>query len=84
MQETLSLKNKQTKPGMEMHTFNPITWEAEAGGGQGQVGLQSEFQDSQDYTEKPCLNKQTNKQKEPIDICNLVDVLLKRKIVLGF
>jgi hypothetical protein len=39
--------------------------------GQGQPGLQSEFQDSQDYTEKPCLEKQnktnkknqTNKQK---------------------
>jgi hypothetical protein len=29
----------------------------------GQPGLQSEFQDSQDYTEKPCLEKQTNKQK---------------------
>jgi hypothetical protein len=31
---------------------------------QGQPGLQSEFQDSQDYTRKPCLktNKQTNKQ----------------------
>jgi hypothetical protein len=32
---------------------------------QGQTGLQSEFQDSQGYTEKPCLkqtNKQTNKQ----------------------
>jgi hypothetical protein len=31
---------------------------------QGQPGLQSEFQDSQGYTEKPCLktNKQTNKQ----------------------
>jgi hypothetical protein len=31
----------------------------------GQPGLQSEFQDSQGYTEKPCLktNKQTNKQK---------------------
>jgi hypothetical protein len=32
---------------------------------QGQPGLQSEFQDSQDYTEKPCLKKptnQTNKQ----------------------
>jgi hypothetical protein len=29
----------------------------------GQLGLQSEFQDSQDYTEKPCLEKQkTNKQ----------------------
>jgi hypothetical protein len=25
----------------------------------GQPGLQSEFQDSQDYTEKPCLEKQT-------------------------
>jgi hypothetical protein len=28
----------------------------------GQPGLQSEFQDSQGYTEKPCLKKQTNKQ----------------------
>ena len=29
----------------------------------GQAGLQSEFQDSQGYIEKPCLkNKQTNKQ----------------------
>ena len=27
----------------------------------GQPGLQSEFQDSQGYTEKPCLEKQTNK-----------------------
>jgi hypothetical protein len=41
----------------------------------GQPGLQSEFQDSQGYTEKPCLKKtkpniqtktkQTNKQKTP-------------------
>jgi hypothetical protein len=30
----------------------------------GQLGLQSEFQDSQGYTEKPCLEKQTNKQKK--------------------
>jgi hypothetical protein len=29
----------------------------------GQPGLQSEFQDSQGYTEKPSQNKQTNKQK---------------------
>jgi hypothetical protein len=28
----------------------------------GQSGLQSEFQGSQGYTEKPCLEKQTNKQ----------------------
>ena len=30
----------------------------------GQPGLQSEFQDSQDCTEKPCLEKQTNKQTD--------------------
>ena len=41
------------------HAFNPSTWEAEAGGllSLGQPGLQSEFQDSQGYTEKPCLQK---------------------------
>jgi hypothetical protein len=44
-----------------VHAFNASTWEAEAGGFL--TGLQSEFQDSQDYTEKPCLEKQTNKQK---------------------
>jgi hypothetical protein len=35
----------------------------------GQSGLQSEFQDSQGYTEKPCLEKQnkTNKQKKNCD-----------------
>jgi hypothetical protein len=30
---------------------------------QGQPGLQSKFQDSQGYTEKPCLKKQKQKQK---------------------
>ena len=30
----------------------------------GQLGLQSEIQDSQGYTEKPCLKKTKNKQKE--------------------
>jgi hypothetical protein len=29
----------------------------------GQPGLQSEFQDSQGYTEKPCLKKKQKKQK---------------------
>jgi hypothetical protein len=48
-----------------VHTFNPSTREAEAGGflSLRQPGLQSEFQDSQGYTEKPCHEKQTNKQK---------------------
>jgi hypothetical protein len=31
-------------------------------GRQRQTDLQSEFQDSQGYTEKPCLKQQTNKQ----------------------
>jgi hypothetical protein len=35
----------------------------------GQPGLQSEFQDSQGYTEKPCLEKQTNKKRQ--GICTL-------------
>jgi hypothetical protein len=29
-----------------------------------QPGLQSEFQDSQSYTEKPCFEKQKNKNKK--------------------
>jgi hypothetical protein len=52
---------------MVAHAFNPSTREAEAGGflSQGQPDQQSEFQDTQGYTKKPCLektNKQTNKQ----------------------
>jgi hypothetical protein len=49
-----------------VHAFNPSTWEAEAGRFfliWGQPGLQSKLQDSQGYTEKPCLEK--NKQKNP-------------------
>jgi hypothetical protein len=47
------------------HAFNPSTWEAEAGGFRGQPGLQSELQDSQGYTEKPCLEKPKKKKKKP-------------------
>jgi hypothetical protein len=39
----------------------------------GQPGLQSEFQDSQGYTEKPCLknqNKQTNKTNKQTNKTN--------------
>jgi hypothetical protein len=39
---------------MVAHAFNPSTWEAEAGGF---LSLQSEFQNSQGYTDKPCLEK---------------------------
>jgi hypothetical protein len=50
------------------HAFNPSTQEAEAGGF---LSLQSEFQDCQGYTEKPCLgekkkNKKNKKSKKKI------------------
>ena len=44
-----------------VHTFSPGTWEAEAGGSLSLrvvPVLQNKFQDSQSYTEKPCLEKQ--------------------------
>jgi hypothetical protein len=44
-------------PGVVAHTFNLSTWDAEVGRFRGQPGLQSEFQDSQGYTEKLCLWK---------------------------
>jgi hypothetical protein len=50
------------------HTFNPSTWEAEAGGflefEASLVYIQREFQDSQGYTEKPCLEKPKHKTKQ--------------------
>jgi hypothetical protein len=62
----VSVGNKQlVKPGVVVHAFNPSTREEEAGGflSSRPAWLQSKFQDSQDYTEKPCLEKQINKQK---------------------
>jgi hypothetical protein len=49
------------------HAFNPSTREAEAGGFRGQPVDEvdeSEFQDSQGYTEKPCLEKPKKKKKK--------------------
>jgi hypothetical protein len=53
--------------------FNPSIQEAEAGGflSSRPAWLQSEFQDSQGYTEKPCLQKQkqnnNNKKKTRVE-----------------
>jgi hypothetical protein len=45
-----------------VHAFNPSTWEAEAGGFlSSRTAWFTEFQDSQGYTEKPCLEKQKQK-----------------------
>jgi hypothetical protein len=47
-----------------VHTFNPSTWEAEAGRFlSSRPAWSTEFQDSQDYTEKPCLEKPKKKGK---------------------
>jgi hypothetical protein len=52
----------------------------------GQPGLQSEFQDSQGYTEKPCLKKQkqkqTNKQKEMLIRALHVVIIMQNNIKL--
>jgi hypothetical protein len=48
------------------HAFNPSTWEAEAGGFlslRPAWSIQRDFQDSQGYTEKPCLGKKKKKKK---------------------
>jgi hypothetical protein len=46
-----------------VHACNPSTWEAEAGRFlSSRPAWSTEFQDSQGYTEKPYLEKQTNKQ----------------------
>jgi hypothetical protein len=47
-----------------VHAFNPSTQEAEAGGflSSRPTWSMSEFQDSQVYTEKPCLEKKKKKK----------------------
>jgi hypothetical protein len=59
------------------HACNPSTGEAEARGflSSGQPGLQSEFQDSQGYTEKPCLRKKNQKTlANKKSLCGLTQV----------
>lgn len=48
-----------------VHAFNLSTWEAGADRSlrvQGHLGLHTEFQDSQSYTDKPCLEKSIKPQ----------------------
>jgi hypothetical protein len=68
-QPPLTLLLKNVKKAMVVHAFNPSTWEAEAGGflSSGQPSLESEFQDSQGYTEKPCLEEKKNVMKKRLE-----------------
>jgi hypothetical protein len=52
---------------MVAHTFNPSTREAEAGRFlSSRPAWSTEFQDGQDYTEKPCQKKKKEKKKDYI------------------
>jgi hypothetical protein len=67
MNETQVCFSKYEVPSQVVvaHAFNPSNSEAEASGClrvQGQPGLHKEFQDSQGYTEKPCLEKKEKRK----------------------
>lgn len=47
-----NLKNRTRSWAVEVNDSNPSTWKAGVGGVQGQPGIQTEFQDSQNYTRK--------------------------------
>lgn len=62
---------------MVVYTFKPSSWDAESGGSlwfQDQSGLQSDFLDSQGYTEKSYLElwppKKDKKKKERKNLSN--------------
>jgi hypothetical protein len=47
------------------HAFNPSPWEAEASGFlSSRLAWSSQFQDSQGYTEKPCLKKKKQRKRK--------------------
>jgi hypothetical protein len=57
--------SSSSQPGMVVYTFSPSTWEGEAGV-QEQPGLQSKFQDSQGYIEKPRVKKKSKPTNQTI------------------
>jgi hypothetical protein len=59
---------KKKSPGVVAHTFNPSTWEAQAGGFLSSRPAWSTkwIPGSQGYTEKPCLKKQNKNNNKKI------------------
>jgi hypothetical protein len=72
---------KKASQALVVYAFNPSTWEAEAGVylSSRSACLQSEFQDSQGYTEKSCLKTPTSSKliKQPGLTLRAGTVLLK-------
>jgi hypothetical protein len=59
------------------NTFTPSTWEAEEGGFLSSSPTWStEFQDSQGYTEKPCLEKASQNKQTKISTREIVKIFL--------
>jgi hypothetical protein len=67
----ISKRKKKVSHLVVAHAFSSSAQEAEAGGSlrvQGQPGLQSEFQDSQGYTEKPLVLGKREREREKLGI----------------
>jgi hypothetical protein len=67
------IKRGHQSQAVVAHAFNPSTWEVDFWV-RGQPGLQSEFQDSQGYTEKSYLEKPKTEKKQ---VLLIVDHLLQ-------
>jgi hypothetical protein len=60
-----SLMKVTLRRAVVAHAFNPSTWKAETRGLlSSRLTWSTEFQDSQSYTEKPCLKKPKNQKKK--------------------
>jgi hypothetical protein len=58
-----------------VHTFNPKIWETEdLCEFEACLGLQSEFQNSQNYSEKPCLEKPKQQQQTTHQVCEVMRI----------
>jgi hypothetical protein len=68
------------KPGVVAHVFNPRRQRQENFWVRGQPGIQSEFQDSQGYTEKPYLEPPQNKNKKIYLFVKCVCVCVPNKL----
>jgi hypothetical protein len=59
--------------------INSSTWKAKAGRVRGQPVLHSEFQDSHNYTVRPCLEKKNEKEVSRRWFQTLYVVMIKKK-----